>query len=193
MALRPARHQIAPWFHRWPAATVGVAATLYATIFVLRLTTGTPSEATMLLLVLPIALLAVTFGQFAGLIGALVAVGLVVAWAVTGHVELSPVGWAARALPLLLLGLLLGRAADRLRASESDRARLDSAAHWHRQAVEINDSIVQGLSAANRTVRWTWSPKHWTPRRAWSRSYCAMPNWRQGRRTRWAASLRWPP
>lgn len=137
-----------PWFHRWPGLSVAVAVVLYVGIFILRMTTGTPAEATTLFFVLPIALLAVTFGLIAGLVGGVVAVGLLVVWTVTEHVDLTVLGWTTRALPLLLLGVLVGRAADRLRASEAARAQLYAAAHWHRQAVEINDSIVQGLSAA---------------------------------------------
>jgi hypothetical protein len=137
-----------PWFYRWPALSVAVAAALYVGIFVLRMTTGTPAEATMLFFVLPISLIAVTFGMMWGLAAGLLAIGLVVVWAMAQHVDLTPLGWATRALPMLLLGVLVGRAADRLRASEAARAALDAAAHWHRQAVEINDSIVQGLSAA---------------------------------------------
>lgn len=137
-----------PWFYRRPALSIAVAAALYIGIFVLRMTSGTPNEATMLFFVLPISLLAVTFGMAWGLAGGLIAIALMVVWAVTEHVELTPLGWATRALPMLLLGVLIGRAADRLRASEAARAQLDAAAHWHRQAVEINDSIVQGLTAA---------------------------------------------
>jgi len=141
-------HSGQPWFYRWPSLTVAVAVVLYVAIFVLRMTTGTPAEATMLFFVLPISLVALAFGMWWGLTGGLIAIGLVVVWAVTEHVELSAVGWLTRALPMLLLGGLVGRAADRLRTSEAARAALDAAAHWHRQAVEINDSIVQGLSAA---------------------------------------------
>lgn len=137
-----------PWFHRRPALSIAVAAALYIGIFLLRMTSGTPNEATMLFFVLPVSLLAVTFGMVWGLAGGLIALALMAVWAVTEHIELSVLGWATRALPMLLLGLLIGRAADRLRASEAERARLDAAAHWHRQAVEINDSIVQGLTAA---------------------------------------------
>lgn len=137
-----------PWFYRWPALSIGVAAALYIGIFVLRMTSGTPAEATMLFFVLPISLIAVTFGMMWGLSAGVVAIALMVLWALTEHISLSPMGWVTRALPMLLLGLLVGRAADRLRAAEAAQAQLAAAAHWHRQAVEINDSIVQGLTAA---------------------------------------------
>lgn len=139
---------LGPWFRRWPAASVTVAAALYAGFFALRLTTGGPSDTTSMFYALPIALLAVTFGLVVGLAAGLVGVGLVVIWAVVDHVGLTPVGWATRVVPLLLLGALLGQAADRLHRSEAERARLNKAAHWHRQAAEINDSIVQGLAVA---------------------------------------------
>lgn len=137
-----------PWFYRRPALSIAVATALYIGIFILRMTSGTPAEATMLFFVLPISLLAVTFGMMWGLAGGLIAIALMAVWGITEQVDLTPLGWVTRALPMLLLGILVGRAADRLRASETARAQLDAAAHWHRQAVEINDSIVQGLTAA---------------------------------------------
>jgi hypothetical protein len=149
-----------PWFHRSPALSVVVSVLLYAGIFALRLSGGTSAEATALFFVLPIALLAVTFGMVAGLIGGVTAIALLLIWVLVDHVSLTPLGWATRVLPLLLLGMLVGRAADRVRTSEAARAALDAAAHWHRQAVEINDSIVQGLSAAK------WSLEAGKPERA---------------------------
>jgi glucose-6-phosphate-specific signal transduction histidine kinase len=146
----------APWFQRRPRVSIGVAAVLYAGIFALRMTTGTAIDATTMFFVLPIALLAVTFGRVAGLVAGLVAVGLVAVWAFTDQVGLSPVGWVTRVLPMLLLGLLLGQASDRLRRSEALRLQLAKAAHWHREAVEINDSIVQGLAAA----KWSLEAGH---------------------------------
>ncbi len=137
-----------PWFRRAPTISVIVALLLYAAIFALRLAESEAVDATLLFLVLPIALLAITFGLVAGLIGAVVAIGMMASWAIAEHITLSPVGWATRVVPLLLLGALLGHATDRLRAAEKARVALEQSAHWHGQAVEINDSIVQGLVAA---------------------------------------------
>jgi hypothetical protein len=49
---------------------------------------------------------------------------------------------------MLLLGVLLGHAADQLRRSEAERNRLMAAAQRHRDALEFNDRIVQELAAA---------------------------------------------
>ena len=69
-------------------------------------------------------------------------------WVLVDDVTLSVLGWTTRVVPLLFFGILLGDAADRLRASEVKRLALDRASYWHREAVEINDSIVQGLAVA---------------------------------------------
>lgn len=71
-------------------------------------------------------------------------------WTLTTHagIELSPLGWAAQVIPLLLIGVLLGEVVDRFRQAEAERRRLEAAARSHREAVEINDTIVQGLTAA---------------------------------------------
>ena len=61
---------------------------------------------------------------------------------------------------LILLGGLLGDAADRLRRSEAALRRLEAAAQRHRDAAEINDSIVQRVAAAK------WALEAGRPERA---------------------------
>ena len=117
----------------------------------LRLLHGTPADAYSMLYALPVALVATTFGLLAGTVAGLVAVGLTVLWAVVQDASITPAGWASRVLPLLLLGVLLGHATDRARRAEIERRRLEAAALLHREAIEINDSLVEGMAAA------TWS------------------------------------
>lgn len=137
-----------PWFRSRPRATVAVACALFAAVFVLRLTVGDARDAESMLYVLPIALLAVAFGFRAGVAAGLAAVLLVAAWVWIEDVDLSLLGWISRAVPMVLLGGLLGHAADRLRRAEEDRRAVEVAAGRHRDAIEINDTIVQGMSAA---------------------------------------------
>lgn len=101
-----------------------------------------------MLFALPVALVAITFGMRAGLGGGLVAVALIVVWVVVDDVSLTLTGWGSRILPLLLLGVLLGDASDTLRRAEAERRRLEAAALLYREAIEINDSLVQGMAAA---------------------------------------------
>ena len=63
-------------------------------------------------------------------------------------VTLGPSGWASRVIPLLLLGYLLGSAIDRARRAEAARRRDEIAALMHREAIEINDSLIQRIAAA---------------------------------------------
>jgi hypothetical protein len=138
---------VEPWFHRRLGLTIAVASALYAAVFGLQWLVAGPEPIT-LLFCFPIALLAVAFGLRAGLLAGLVGIVLVAVWASVGGVELSFWGWVTRAAPMLLLGALLGHAADQLRRSEAERNRLMAASQRHRDAVEFNDRIVQELSAA---------------------------------------------
>jgi hypothetical protein len=136
------------WFRRRPPLTWAIVVAMFAAIFALRLWSGRVEDAYSMLFVFPVALVAVAFGRLAGTSAGVVAVLLIVVWAVARDVSLTPAGWASRVLPILLLGLLLGDATDRLRLVEAERRRLESAALLHRDAIEINDSLVQGMVAA---------------------------------------------
>lgn len=137
-----------PWFHRRPRATVAVAVALFVGILALRLSVGRTDDAINLLYTLPIALVALAFGRRAGIIAGLAGVALVVVWVAVRDIDLSALGWASRALPLVLLGGLLGDASDRLAAAEVRHRELEAAAQRHRDATEVNDTLVQGMAAA---------------------------------------------
>lgn len=145
---RAARTPRDPWFRQHPRHAWLVAGALFAAVLSLRLSAGTPVDAYSMLYALPVALVAATSGLRAGACAGLVGVGLTVLWAVVQDVSLTPTGWASRVLPLLLLGVLLGHATDRERRAEVERRRLQAGAMLHREAIEINDTLVQGMSAA---------------------------------------------
>jgi hypothetical protein len=148
-----------PWFRRRPGLAIAVALALYAGVLSLRWVVGAP-EPIMLLLCFPIALLAVAFGMRAGLLAGLVGILLVEIVAAVDGVELSFWAWVTRAGPMLLLGGLLGHAADQLSRSEAERNRLMAAAQRHRDAVDFNDRVVQELAAAK------WALEAGRPERA---------------------------
>jgi hypothetical protein len=142
----PVLHE--PWFGRHPSLALGVAGLMYVAVFSLRLLTGNPADAYALLYALPVALVAVTSGLRAGTGAGLLAVALLAVWAVVRDVSLTPAGWASRVLPLLLLGVLLGHATDRVQKAQLEQRRLHEAAMLHREAIEINDTLLQGMAAA---------------------------------------------
>lgn len=136
------------WFRQRPVLALVVAVVLFVAVGLLRISDGGPTEAYSMFYVLPVALLAVAFGLRGGAAGALAAVGLIVVWAVYDDVDLGPLAWAARVVPMLALGLLLGHTTDRVRRAEVRQRELEAAALLHQQAIEINDSLIQGLTAA---------------------------------------------
>lgn len=136
------------WFRQRPPVTWAAVAVLFAGIFALRMYSGTVEDAYSMLYVFPVALVAFAFGLRPGAAAGILAVVLIVVWAVARDVSLDPPGWASRILPILLLGILLGDASDRLRRNDAERRRLETAALLHRDAIEINDSLIQGMVAA---------------------------------------------
>ncbi len=141
-----------PWFRERPYFTVAVSGVLFVAIFIVRLLVGDSTDGYNMLYTLPVALMATAFGRRAGILAGLFAAALVVAWAVVDHVDLSTMGWVSRFLPVLLLGGLLGDAMDRVRRGEAERVQLAAAATLHREAIEINDSLVQGMAAAKWAI-----------------------------------------
>jgi hypothetical protein len=130
----------------------GVAGLLFAAVLALRLILPNPLDAISMLYLFPIALVAMTKGRWGGLLGGLVAVALVVVWVVVRSMELSAMGWLSRVLPLLLVGSLIGDARDRLARAAAEHAVHEVAEQRHREAIEINDSLVQGMSAAKWSI-----------------------------------------
>lgn len=137
-----------PWFRARPRAALAVAGLLFTAVLALRFAVEDPVEAVSMLYVLPVSLIALAFGRRAGLAAGIVALGLVAFWVLVVGADLSVVGWVARLVPLVVLGWLLGDAADRLEAAETHRAALEAAAQRHRDATEVNDTLIQGMAAA---------------------------------------------
>ena len=142
------RSAVEPWFQQRPRVALAVAVALFAAVLAVRLLVGAPTQALSMLYVLPVALMAVVFGTRGGVLAGLLAIGLTVVWVLVEGVSLGASGWFSRALPLLLLGFLLGHATDRVRRAEAEQQRLARAALLHREAIEINDSLIQGMAAA---------------------------------------------
>jgi len=137
-----------PWFRQHPRLAIVVAGVLYVAVFVLRLISDESGDAYSMLYAFPIALLALTFGRVVGAVAGGIALVLTLGWVLISGVSLGAAGWASRALPLLLLGLVLGDASDRVHRAAEDQRRLEAAAILHREAIEVNDSLLQGMMAA---------------------------------------------
>jgi signal transduction histidine kinase len=111
---------------RWPERRVLVlaaAAGLFAAIFALRQTSADNADATELLYVVPILLVALELGLLAGVGAAALALGLVGVWTLTSHANVDGVGMFTRGVAFLPVGTVAGRFGDRMRDAR-DRQHL---------------------------------------------------------------------
>ena len=99
------------------------AALLFGEIFTARATVGTVGDAISFLYVIPVVIVAVGLGFRGGLAAGAIAFALSSLGSLVEHLPISPVGYVNRAFVYLLVGGLVGRFADRLRALEAESAR----------------------------------------------------------------------
>jgi hypothetical protein len=147
------RVPVGPWFRARPQLAVAVAALLFVGIGAAGLPSPDGRDATIALLVLPVALLAVTFGREGGVGGAAGVLAVLMTWEAV-HADVSGAMWAA-AVAMVVLAMLLGTAVDGLlsteramRAADAQRWRAQRAAQRLQEAAAINDTMVQSVAVA---------------------------------------------
>lgn len=143
---RPSRH--GPWFWRHPLLALGVAGLLAAAISVLRFSVGGVEDSIANLYALPVALVALTSGRRAGLVAGVTATGLLLWWVLTTDQHLTRLGWTSRVVPLVLLGGLVGDAADRGRNADRTERHARALEQLGRDTAELHDSLLQHLAVA---------------------------------------------
>ncbi|MFA5566577.1 MAG: hypothetical protein WC184_11190 [Acidimicrobiia bacterium] len=140
--------QIGPWFRRHPSMAIWATTALFCAVFALQWATADVNDAVTVLFVFPIALVALAFGVQAGVGSAFIGVALMAIWVWLSDVHMPALGWAARILPMLLLGFLIGHASDMQRRAEILETDLAVSRERQRDAAEINDTLVQSLVVA---------------------------------------------
>jgi PAS domain-containing protein len=101
-----------------------IAAALFVAIAALRFADPEPADATLVLCVVPIAICAISYGPLGGVLASLVGVALTVAWTLYADAGVGPVGYGARIVAFVVVGVVVGRYATERRALER---RLDRA------------------------------------------------------------------
>jgi hypothetical protein len=148
LSVRQPRHGPRRAVLRGRGWVVVLAALMFGAILVARLRITGAADAVGMLCCAPVALLALAYGIRGGAVGSAIGMGFLELWVAFADTPMPLVGWAARSVPLLLVGVLLGAVVDRLRRTDHERLRLLDASARHREAVEINDTLVQQVSAA---------------------------------------------
>ena len=113
---------------RWPTlgarATIALSALLFAAVFALRLSDSNVGDAEGALFIVPIGVLALRFRLRGALIGALVALALVIVWGeVDPDVSLLTTGYVVRAITLITVATLLGTFVEHRRRLEEGIVR----------------------------------------------------------------------
>jgi hypothetical protein len=124
-----------------------VSIVMFAGIAVLQWYVGGVADSISMLYVLPVALLALSFGFRVGLGAGILAVSLFAAWMVSAGESLSPLGWLSRVTPLLLIGCLVGMATERIREAVRVERHALEVALVQRESAEINDIVLQQMAA----------------------------------------------
>ncbi|MFI4991770.1 MAG: HD domain-containing phosphohydrolase [Solirubrobacterales bacterium] len=109
---------------RWPTlrapATLGLAAALFAVVFLLRLSDPDVNDIEGVLFILPIGLLALRFGLVGALGGSLTALALVLLWGrVIAGVHLPMTEYVVRATTLFVVAILMGTFVEHRRKLEA--------------------------------------------------------------------------
>jgi PAS domain S-box-containing protein len=103
---------------------VALSAWLFVGIFILRLETEDPESLVLILLVIPVGLLALELGVWAGIGSAILATGLVVAWDLTQEAQLTFLDYASRSIAFLLTGTVIGLLSAGARAATRTQLQL---------------------------------------------------------------------
>ena len=93
------------------------ALALFAVVLGLRLTSKAPSDGVTFLFVIPVILVAAEFGARAGVAAGVAGLGLFTFWVFVDAPELNSIAFLSRGVAFPVVGALVGRMAERLRAA----------------------------------------------------------------------------
>jgi len=117
-------------------AVIVAALALFAATFAARLAIDDPGALLANFYTVPIALLAIEFGLRGGLAGSAFAFALVLAWGEIKNLDVGALGYASRAAVFVVVGGIVGRFADKLRADVTARRRAQHALALHAGELE---------------------------------------------------------
>lgn len=123
-----------------------LAVVLLPAILIVAMEVKDARQAVTLLFLVPVVLLALAFGVYGGLAGALVSIAMLAIWVAHQNVDLNTVGWTSRIVAYFAIGALVGYYENFARRLM--RRQLDES-----YAMEIHDGVVQSLVVASYELR----------------------------------------
>jgi diguanylate cyclase (GGDEF)-like protein/PAS domain S-box-containing protein len=140
------------------AWVLALSLVLFAGIFALRLAVASPQYSVSILFFVPVVLVAIEYGLVAGVAGALFALMLTqTSFAITGE-DLPIASYVSRAIGFLVVGVLTGWMADRLRRAASGLR--EGARHFELSGdllctTDLDGAFVHFNDAWQQTLGWT--------------------------------------
>jgi diguanylate cyclase (GGDEF)-like protein/PAS domain S-box-containing protein len=129
-------------------ALILISTVLLVAIVVLRFAVVSPTEAVLLLCVVPIAMIAMEFGTAGGLIAASLCFGIAVLYSVITGFQLGFWGYLSRGASFYFVGALIGRFIEQRRALEERHTR------WFEMASDL--SCTAGFDGYFKSVNPAW-------------------------------------
>ena len=131
---------------------LALAVFLFAAIVAARLVATDPADGWLFLLIAPVAIVAVEYAVAGGLFMALVASAVVLVMGITGTMDYSAFGVIVRIAAFLIAGAGVGYLTMERNRRELAIAELERKAESHREALKLNDDVVQGLAVSKMAL-----------------------------------------
>jgi PAS domain S-box-containing protein len=149
----PQLHEVRRWPTLGARPTIALSALLFAAVFALRLSDSNVGDAEGALFIVPIGVLALRFRLRGALIGALVALALVIVWGkVDSSVRLLTTGYVVRAITLITVAILLGTFVEHRRRLEAGIVRYYDASLDLLASGTVNGRFLRVNPAWERTL-----------------------------------------
>jgi len=131
---------------------VAAAMALALVVLVVRSVAPSPTDGWLFLLIAPIALIAIDFSFAGGLISAVLASLVVLAFKFLGGIDYTLTGVGVRIAAFLIAGAGVGYLVEERRKREEALHDLRRRETEHQEALRLNDEVVQGLAVAKMAL-----------------------------------------
>ena len=131
---------------------LAIAGVLFVAIVAARVLATDPSDGWLFLLIVPIAIVAIEYAFVGGALMATLASLAVVVLKLSDAMTYSTLGIIVRIAAFYFAGAGVGYLSAERRRREGEIGELERRARTHREALELNDDVIQGLAVAKMAL-----------------------------------------